>query len=166
MEKPAASMSPPVPDTSTVTSDAATPLTLTLDWERFQEEVASAHPNIAPFLEMGRLAGIEGNVVTIGFAKQATVARAMIEKEDNLRMVAALYRQLNGQPVRLRVVELADDAPPGLTMAQVRAAKEQEQRLILFQQARANPLVKQALEIFGGDLAEVRQVSPQKEGGE
>lgn len=147
-------------------SDAATSPTFTLDWERFQEEVASAHPNIAPFLEMGRLGGIEGNLVTIGFSKQATVARAMLEKEDNLRMVAALCRHLSGQAVRLRVVELADDAPPGLTMAQVRAAKEQEQRLVLFQQARLNPLVKQALDIFGGDLAEVRQVSSQKEGGE
>lgn len=166
VEKLAAPMSPPVPHTSTVASAAVTPSTLTLDWERFQEEVATAHPNIAPFLEMGRLAGIEGNVVTIGFAKQATVARAMLEKEDNLRMAAVLCQRLSGQPVRLRVVELADDAPPGLTMAQVRAAKEQEQRLVLFQQARANPLVKQALEMFGGDLAEVRQVSPQKEGGE
>jgi DNA polymerase-3 subunit gamma/tau len=166
VEKPVAPMSHPVPDTSTMASDAAASPTFTLDWEQFQEEVASAHPNIAPFLEMGRLAGIEGNLVTIGFAKQATVARAMLEKEDNLRMVAALCRHLSGQAVRLRVVELADDAPPGLTMAQVRAAKEQEQRLVLFQQARANPLVKQALEIFGGDLAEVRQVSPQQEGGE
>jgi hypothetical protein len=35
-------------------------------------------------------------------------------------------------------------------------AKEQEQRLILTQQAKAHPLVKQALEMFGGELAEVR----------
>jgi DNA polymerase-3 subunit gamma/tau len=45
----------------------------------------------------------------------------------------------------------------------MRAAKEKEQRLILFEQARAHPVVKQALEIFGAELAEVRQVSSQKE---
>ncbi len=163
LEKPTAPPSQPAPEISGATSTATTPPTVTLDWERFQEEVATAHPNIAPFLEMGRLVGIEGNLVTIGFAKQATVARAMIEKEDNLRMVAALWQQLSGQPVRLRMVELTDDDPPGPTMAQIRAAKEQEQRLVLFRQARAHPLVKQALEIFGGDLADVRQVSPQKE---
>jgi DNA polymerase-3 subunit gamma/tau len=48
-------------------------------------------------------------------------------------------------------------------MAQLRAAKEKEQRLILFEQARAHPVVKQALETFGAELAEVRQVSSQKE---
>jgi DNA polymerase-3 subunit gamma/tau len=48
-------------------------------------------------------------------------------------------------------------------MAQLRAAKEKEQRLVLFEQARAHPVVKQALEIFGVELAEVRQVSSQKE---
>ena len=47
-------------------------------------------------------------------------------------------------------------------MAQLRAAKEQEQRVVLFEQARANPIVKQALEIFGADLADVRTVT-QKE---
>lgn len=160
---PSAPRPPEVREAATVTDDVAMRTELSLDWERFQEEVASAHPNIAPFLEMGRLAGIEGNLVTIGFAKQATVARAMLEKEDNLRVIAELCQRLSGQPVRLRVIELADDVPTGPTMAQIRAAKEQEQRLVLFQQARAHPLVKQALEIFGGDLAEVRHVAPQKE---
>jgi DNA polymerase-3 subunit gamma/tau len=50
-------------------------------------------------------------------------------------------------------------------MAQIRAAKEQDQRLVLFQRARANPVVKQALEMFGTDLADVRAVA-QKEAGE
>ena len=41
-------------------------------------------------------------------------------------------------------------------MAQIRAAKEQEQKLVLLEQAKAHPMVKQALEIFGAELAEVR----------
>jgi DNA polymerase-3 subunit gamma/tau len=35
--------------------------------------------------------------------------------------------------------------------------------LVLFERARAHPVVKQALEIFGAELAEVRPVSIQKE---
>lgn len=139
---------------------------LALDWERFQEEVGHAHPNIAPFLEMGRLVSLEGSVVTIGFAKQATVARGMLEKPDNIAALTALCDRLSGQPVRLRIVELTEMDLPGPTMAQVRAAKEQEQRVVLFEQARANPVVKQALEIFGAELADVRPVSSQKEAQE
>ena len=132
---------------------------LTLNWERFQEEVGHSFPNIAPFLEMGRLVSIEGNAVTIGFARQATVARAMLEKADNIQALTSLCERMSGQPVRLRVVELTETDPPGPTMAQIRAAKEQEQKLVLFEQAKAHPVVKQALEIFGAELADVRTVS-------
>ena len=138
-------------------------LAVTLNWEQFQEEVAGTFSNIAPFLEMGRLVGVDGYVVTIGFAKQATVARAMIEKPDNMAALTSMCERLSGQTVRLRTVELTESDPPGQTMAQLRAAKEKEQRLVLFEQARAHPVVKQALEMFGAELAEVRPVSSQKE---
>ena len=140
--------------------------TLVLDWEGFQEEVGHAHPNIAPFLEMGRLLSLDGSVVTIGFAKQATVARGMLEKPDNITALTTLCERLSGQAVRLRIVELAETDPPGQTMAQIRMAKEQEQRMVLFEQARAHPVVKQALEMFGAELADVRPVSSQKEASE
>lgn len=133
-----------------------------LDWEAIQEDVAASLPNIAPFLEAGRFLGITQNLVTIGFAKQATLARTRLEKEDNLLALAKLCQKQSGHPVRIRIVELSETDSQGPTMAQVRAAKEEDQRLILFQQARAHPTVKQALTIFGAELAEVRRV-PQKE---
>ncbi|HKO29906.1 MAG TPA: hypothetical protein VJU54_02110, partial [Nitrospiraceae bacterium] len=136
---------------------------VTLNWEQFQEEVASTFSNIAPFLEMGRFVGVDGPVVTIGFSKQATVARAMIEKPDNIASLTLMCERLSGQTVRLRIVELAEADPPGPTMAQLRAAKGKEQRLVLFEQARAHPVVKQALEMFSVELAEVRPVSSRKE---
>ncbi len=142
---------------------ARPPQSIMLNWEQFQEEVGHTFPNIAPFLEMGRLVGIEGNVVTIGFAKQATVARGMLEKADNIQALASLCERMSGQPVRLRVIELTEADPPGPTMAQIRAAKEQEQRGVLFEQAKAHPVVKRALEMFGAELADVRTiVNPQE----
>ena len=150
---------------SPVVPEPSRPFT-SLNWEELQEAVAAAHPNIAPFLEMGHLVGIEGTQVTIGFAKQATVARGMLEKPDNLTALTVLCERLSNQKVRLRIVELADTESPGKTMAQLRVAKEQGQRLVMFEQARTHPLVKEALEIFGAELAEVRQVSNQKEAGQ
>jgi DNA polymerase-3 subunit gamma/tau len=140
-----------------------TPQAVTLNWERFQEEVGHSFPNVAPFLEMGRLVGIDGNVVTIGFTKQATVARAMLEKPDNVQALSALCERMSGQPIRLRVVELTEADPPGPTMAQIRAAKEQEQKVVLFERAKAHPVVKEALEIFGAELADVRTVANRQE---
>lgn len=137
----------------------ASALPLRLDWEQFQEEVANAHPGIASFLERARFVGIDGDQITIGFAKGEMVARSFIERADNLRTITELCQRLAGQPARLRVVELGDTDQPGPTMAEMRAAKEREQRLVLFERARAHPLVKQALEMFGGDLVEVRETS-------
>ncbi|HJT22898.1 MAG TPA: DNA polymerase III subunit gamma/tau [Nitrospira sp.] len=138
-------------------------VSVALNWEHVQEEVGHTLPNVAPFLEMGWLIGIEGHVITIGFAKHATVARAMLEKADNIQSLTSLCERLSGQAVRLRIVEQAESDPPGPTMAQIRAAKEQEQRLVLFEQARAHPVVKRALEIFGAELTDVRPLAGQKE---
>lgn len=154
---------PPLRETAA--SPAASPaVAVEVNWEQFHEAVTANHPNIAPFLEMGRLVGIEGTLITLGFARQATVARAMLEKEDNLRALGALGERLYGCALRIRIVEVAEQDPAAApTMKQVRVAKEQEQRLILTQQAKAHPLVKQALEMFGGELAEVRTTAPAQE---
>ena len=138
-------------------------VTITLNWEQVQEEVGNTSSRIAAFLERGRFVGVEGHVATIGFAKQEMAARGMIEKPDNMAVLTSICERLSGQTVRLRVVELTESDPSGPTMAQLRAAKEKEQRLVLFERARAHPVVKQALEIFGAELAEVRPVSSQKE---
>jgi len=150
------------PATATSQPEAGQP---TLNWESIQNEIAASFPNIAPFLEAGRFLGIEGGLVTIGFAKHATLARTRLEKEEHLRALATLCQEQSGTPVRIRIIELAETDPPGPTMAQVRAAKEQDQRLVLFERARANPTVKQAIEIFGAELTEVRRVA-QKEATE
>ena len=139
---------------------------VTLNWEQVQEEVANVSSRIAAFLERGRFVGVDGHVVTVGFARQEMAARGMIENPDNMAVLASICERLSGQAVRLRIVELTESDPPGPTMAQLRAAKEKEQRMVLFEQAKAHPVVKQALEIFGAELAEVRQVSSQKEAQE
>ena len=134
-----------------------------LNWEQVQEEVANASSRIAAFLERGRFVGVDGHVVTIGFAKQETAARGMIENPDNMAVLTSICARLSSQTVRMRIVELTELDSPGPTMAQLKAAKEKEQRLVLFEQARAHPVVKQALEMFGAELAEVRPVLRQKE---
>jgi DNA polymerase-3 subunit gamma/tau len=141
----------------------ASPLSVTLNWEQVQEEVANVSSRIAAFLERGRFVGMDGHVVTIGFAKQETAARGMIENSDNMAVLTSICARLSGQAIRLRIVELTESDPPGPTMAQLRAVKEKEQRLVLFEQARAHPAVKQALEMFGAELADVRPLSSQKE---
>jgi DNA polymerase-3 subunit gamma/tau len=150
-----------IPVASSLTDDR--PVAVTLNWEQVQEEVANASSRIAAFLERGRCVGVEGHIVTVGFAKQEMGARGMIENPENMAVITSICERLSGKTVRLRIVELTEADPPGPTMAQLRAAKGKEQRLVLFEQARAHPVVRQALEVFGVELAEVRPLSSQKE---
>jgi DNA polymerase-3 subunit gamma/tau len=106
---------------------------------------------------------VDGDEVTIGYPETASMALDRMRKEDSLRLVAGVCADVIGQPVRLRVVELREDDPAGVSAAQARAAKERAGKQALLEHARAHPLVKQALEIFGGDVIEVRQVPPRKE---
>ncbi len=151
----------PSPPSSNQTHDATPPFQF--NWEQVLERVASVHPNIAPFLEMGTLVGVEGNQVTIGYPKSASVALARIQNEENIRVVADLCAELAGQAVRLRVMELGDGQPAGLSPAQIRAAKERDQKQALLEQTRSHPLVKHTLDIFGVEVVEIRQVAPKKE---
>ena len=87
---PPASAAPVQQEPKATSAAEASAAAVEVNWEQFQEAVSTNHPNIAPFLEMGRLVKIEGGLITLGFAKQATTARSMLEKEDNLQALAAL----------------------------------------------------------------------------
>ncbi|MBI5411206.1 MAG: DNA polymerase III subunit gamma/tau [Nitrospirae bacterium] len=134
-----------------------------LHWEALLERVESRHPNIAPYLAQGTLAGIEGNQITLGYPKTASIALSRMMKDETRTVIEGICSELAGRPVRLRVVELTDERTAGPSMAQSRAMKERDQKQALMERTRAHPLVKQALEVFGGELVEVRQVAPQKE---
>ncbi len=134
-----------------------------LNWEQVVERVSDKHPNIGTFLEMGSLLGIEGNQLMIGYPASASVARSMVEKPDNQQLITALCAELAGRPVRLKIVELTRGQTAAPSPAQARAEKARSQKDALLEQTRAHPLVKQARDVFGSDVVDIRQATPRKE---
>ncbi len=141
----------------------APPPPVQLNWEQVVDRVSDKHPNIGTFLEMGSLLGIEGNQLTIGYPASASVARSMMEKPDNQRVIADLCSGLAGQPVRIRIVELAQGQLAAPSPAHARAEKARSQKDALIAQTRAHPLVKKARDVFGSDVVDIRQTPPRKE---
>ncbi len=134
-----------------------------LNWEQVVEHVSGRHPNIGAFLEQGTLLGIDGNQLMIGYPANASIARGMMEKPDNQQLITALCAELAGRPVRLRIVELADGQTAAPSPAQVRAAKARSQKDALLEQTRAHPLAKQARDVFGSDVVDIRHTASRKE---
>jgi len=98
----------------------------------------------------------------MGYQKAST-AFARINTEATRNLVAGLCSELAGRKVRVNVIEMAEGQATAPSMAQTRLVKEQEQKQALLERTKTHPLVKQALATFGGDLVDVRQVTPQKE---
>ncbi|MDE3118774.1 MAG: DNA polymerase III subunit gamma/tau [Nitrospirota bacterium] len=133
-----------------------------INWEHLLERIEQEHPSIAPFLAQGTLVGTDRESVTMGYQKGST-AFARINTEATRNLVAGLCSELVGRKVRVSVIELAEGQTQAPSMAQTRLAKEREQKQALLERTKAHPLVKQALATFGGELVEVREVTPQKE---
>lgn len=162
--KPSSGPTSPMSVARQTPESAAAPVpAVTLNWEDCLAQVAETHPSVAPFLEMGQCTGIEGNEITIAYTTTASVARAMMEKEDNLRVVREACERLAGRPVRLRVVELTEGETAGPTMSQIRAARQREEKTVLFERTRAHPLIRQTLDAFGGEITDVRRLVPEQE---
>ena len=136
---------------------------LQLDWDRILERVEHLHPSIAPFLAAGRLVSAQGEQVTIGYPRSASVALTRVQKAETLALIAEVCSALAGRPVRLGVVEVTEGQVTGPSMAETRAAREQDHKRQLIERAKAHPLVSQALGMFGGDVVDACEVVRDKE---
>jgi DNA polymerase-3 subunit gamma/tau len=91
------------------------------------------------------------------------VALARVQRADTMALIADICSDLAGRTVKLGVVEVGDGQAAGPSMAETRAAREQDQKRQLIDRAKAHPLVNQALGMFGGDVVDVRVVTQEKE---
>ena len=133
------------------------------DWQRVVESVIQNSPNIGTFLEMGTLVKIEGNQVIVGFPKTASVACSRIQKEENRALISKVCQDVAGASIHLRVVELTGEPSDGLTIRQMRTKRREQDDENLLEQVRANPMVKHAMELFGGEVVKASRASGKKE---
>ena len=133
------------------------------DWQRVVDSVIQDSPNIGTHLEMGTLVKIEGNQVIVGFPKTAAVACSRIQKEETRALIAKVCQTVAGASIHLRVVELTGEPGDGLTIRQMRTKRREQEDEALLEQARANPMVKQAMELFGGEVVKASRPSGKKE---
>ena len=150
----------PLPDAAT--PSAGIPLNEKV-WETVVDRVIKEHPNIGSFLEMGTLVAIEQNQIVIGFPKSASVACSRIQKEENRRLIIRFLKEIIQRTIQIRVIELTDQQTLQPSVRQARAKRQETEEQALVAEAKAHPLVKEAIEIFGGDVVAAHRI-PTKEG--
>ena len=134
-----------------------------IDWGQVMDRLMKEHPNIGTFVEMGTLVQVDPEQIIIGYPKNASVARWRTDKPENRALVAKVCQQVAGHAINVRVVELAGTKSEALTIGQQREQHQDEEDQSLIEEARANPIVKQTLEMFGGEVVSAHRVSPKEE---
>jgi DNA polymerase III subunit gamma/tau len=137
------------------------PLAIPLDWENVVERMVNDHPNVGSFLEKGSLVELTGEKVVLGYPKKESIARWRIEKAETRALIAQICQSLTGHPLQIQVIELkeGEDHPPSL--AEIRAKKKLEDDHDLMENVKAHPLIKQARELFGGEVVSVQRIQKQ-----
>lgn len=151
-----AERSPQAGATAAPPAQAGSSEPIVLVWEDVVARVQAERPNIGAFLEHSTLAGIAGDVVTIGFPVSAGVSLKMIQQEASQQAVAEVCAALAGRRVRLRLVVLEEGAPAP-TVADLRRDRDAKTERHLRDEVLANPLVKEVLSVFGGEVRDVRR---------
>jgi DNA polymerase-3 subunit gamma/tau len=137
-----------------------------LDWEAVVARVLAERPNIGAFLEESGLVGVAGDLVTFGFPAAAGTSMKMMQQESYQQAVAEACSALADRRLRVRVVSL-ESGTAAPTAAQLRLEREATRERHLRDEALANPLVQEALSVFGGEVKEVRRSrAPLKPEGE
>lgn len=158
---PSANGEPSRPSPETV-AQPPSPSTVTLNWEQVVDRVIDDHPNIGSFLEKGSVVTMTADQVVLGYTKRDSIARWRTDKPENRVLIGQICEELTGRPMKVQVIEFQDgqDHPPSI--GELRAKKKLEHDQDLIENVKAHPLVKQALELFGGQVVSAHR-TPQKE---
>ncbi len=146
-----------------LSSPAGAPVMQREDWSRIVEAVMERHPSVGSFLETGVFVKVEGAQVVVGFAKSASLACSIVQKEENRALIAQVCREMTGSTIRLCVVELTDDAGNEGTVKQMREQQRRQDDEALLDRVREHPMVKQTQDLFGVEVVKASRESGTKE---
>ncbi len=117
-----------------------------INWEELVHKVKERKPNIGSYLEQGELVRSSEGELTIGFSGSSSFLIDLIEKDDNKKILKNLINDICHRDMLLKFVKIPANAVSGNSGIRNGAGVDM------------NPLVKDALNIFGGKLLGVRKM--------
>jgi DNA polymerase-3 subunit gamma/tau len=141
-------------------------------WRLIMQRVADEKPNLESYLRSGRPVAGERDEFTVEYTQQDAWAADLASRADNQAYVGRVLSEVAGREVTFRIRRTA--SAPGERGAGRRAAAESAKgassssgtpsgqgptsRQAAVSEVMANPMVKDALTVFGGEVMEVRDL--------
>lgn len=151
--KPAtAATAPPPADPPPVTGQAALASSGVRDWQGFVAFVKSKKPMLAAKLEKGSPIKTNGAILQLGYPR-GSLELSLLQEPDYRQELVNLSAVYYGQPADIRIIPLTDDigAAP-LSIAEKKTVEAAMKEKAVKDAADNHPLVKAALEVFGGEV--------------
>ncbi|TAK06965.1 MAG: hypothetical protein EPO39_07605 [Candidatus Manganitrophaceae bacterium] len=113
-------------------------------------EIKEKRPSLGSFLEQGTLLEITEQKVKIGYSESFLIQ--LIQKEENKKLMSALFKIHFQRDVALELVELQSTATP-LPTPEKQTARNA---------AVPHPFIQEALRVLGGEVIETKQGRSEK----
>lgn len=128
----------------------------TRDWQGFVAFVKTRKPMLATKLEKGSPIKVSEGTLHIGYPKD-TLEFSMLQEPDYQKQLGDLSESFFGHPVSIKILHLSGsngDTP--LSIAEKKNADASKRESAVKDAADSHPLVKAALEVFGGEVVAYR----------
>lgn len=119
-------------------------------WQQMISEIKEKRPSLGSFLEQGTLLEITEQKVKIGYSESFLIQ--LIQKEENKKLMSALFKIHFQRDVALELVELQSTATP-LPTPEKQTARNA---------AVPHPFIQEALRVLGGEVIETKQGRSEK----
>lgn len=114
-------------------------------WQQIISEIKEKRPSLGSFLEQGTLLEITEQRVKIGYSESFLIP--LIQKEENQKLIGALFKTHFQREVVLELVDLHGTAIPSPVFG-----KESPPHL-----PTSHPFIQEALRVLGGEVIETQQ---------
>jgi DNA polymerase-3 subunit gamma/tau len=125
-------------------------------WEQLVEFINGKAPSIGSMLEQLIPRNVAGEELVIG-GKRGEIYLEVLQEQEKMSELQALLREFFNRDMRVKFVEMeAEERARNHNVVEKRQQKESDLARKIKKETREHPMVKEAMEIFGGELKSVK----------
>jgi DNA polymerase III subunit gamma/tau len=130
-------------------------------WEKAVKRLLQEKPNLGSYLEKGVIKEWKmedtNSTLVVGYDEGAAFLADFIQKEESQAVIESALREAFQHPVSLKVVRLTRSPLEQQQLKLKKDQQEQQHRKRIQQETLSHPLVQDALNIFGGEVIDIKE---------
>ena len=128
-------------------------------WARVLRHLLQEKPNLGSYLEKGVVQelvhGQGQDTLVIGYDDGSAFFMDLVQKEENRRVIVSAIQEVFQRPVQFKIVKV-ERPPRDPRQAKLKRDEQEQHRKRIKQETLAHPLVKEALNILGGEVIDIK----------